>query len=173
MTVILGEPMRFDLTHTFDAPPEKVAAGMLDREFQETVTDIGDLHERRVLSQQELADGRLTRAVRCVLALEISGMARSMLGDSDPAWVQEEQWDETRGHCDWQIHPEVAGDLLSAQGTIDLASSGDKTTRTVAGDVKVRVPIYGGKVERWIVDGVSRAYDDEADLLARWLEREN
>ena len=45
-------------------------------------------------------------------------------------------------------------------------------SRTVTGEVKVRVPLYGGKVEGWIVNGVSRAYDEEAQRLAAWLERE-
>jgi hypothetical protein len=34
------------------------------------------------------------------------------------------------------------------------------------------VPLYGGKVEGWIVDGLRAAYDEEADRLAEWLERE-
>ncbi len=169
---ILVEPMRFELSHPFDATAEKVAAAMFDPAFQATLTDIGDLHDRTVLSVEESSLGGVTRKVRCVLSLEISGMAKSMLGDSDPAWVQEEHWDATRMHCDWTIHPEVAGELLSAAGTIDIEPVGDKTTRAVAGEVRVRVPLYGGKVERWIVDGVSRAYDEEADFLARWLERE-
>lgn len=164
--------MRFEVSHPFDASAEQVATAMFDATFQETLTDIGDLHDRSVLSVEETNHGSVTRKVRCVLALEMSGMARSMLGDSDPAWVQEEHWDADRMHCEWTIHPEVAGELLSASGTIDIGPAGGKAIRSVAGEVKVRVPLYGGKVERWIVDGVSRAYDEEADLLARWLERE-
>jgi len=169
---ILVRPMRFELSHPFDASPEQVSAAMLDPAFQETLTDIGDLHDRHVLAIDDGPDGEMTRRVRCVLALEMSGMARSMLGDADPAWVQEERWDESRTHCEWTIHPEVAKDLLSASGTIDIVGDGDKASRVVSGDVKVRVPLYGGKVEGWIVAGVSRAYDEEAELLTRWLERE-
>jgi hypothetical protein len=169
---ILEGQMRFEVSHPFEASAERVAAAMFDASFQETLTDIGDLHDRSVLSVEEADHGKVTRKVRCVLALEMSGMARSMLGDSDPAWVQEEHWDANRMHCEWTIHPEVAGDLLSAAGTIDIEPADGKAIRSVAGDIKVRVPLYGGKVERWIVDGVSRAYAEEADLLARWLERE-
>ncbi|MEA2452009.1 MAG: hypothetical protein QOG04_719 [Actinomycetota bacterium] len=145
---------------------------MFDPTFQATLTDIGDLHDRKVLSVEEAPDGTVLRKVRCVLALEISGIAKSMLGDSDPAWVQEERWDADRTHCDWVIHPEVAADLLSASGTIDIIGSEDKASRAVTGEVKVRVPLYGGKVEGWIVAGVTRAYDEEAALLGSWLERE-
>lgn len=164
--------MRFDLSHDFEAPAERIAELMLDPTFQETLTDIGDLHHREVLNSTEGQDGAVTRNVRCVLALEVSGIARSMLGDSDPAWVQEERWDASKTHCDWTIHPEVAADLLSASGTIDISGADATSTRSVAGEVKVRVPFYGGKVEGWIVKGVARAYDEEAERITAWLERE-
>lgn len=164
--------MRFDLSHAFDASPQHLSEAMLDPVFQATLTDIGDLHDRKVLSMEETDEGGLVRNVRCVLALHISGMARSMLGDSDPAWVQEERWDPTRTHCEWVIHPEVAAEFLSASGTIHIGDGDGTATRTVTGEVKVRVPLYGGKVEGWIVDGVSRAYAEEAERLTEWLERE-
>ena len=107
-----------------------------------------------------------------MLALELTGVARSMLGDADPAWVQHETWSQEGMHCEWKIHPEVAAELLSAAGAIDISGDETSSTRAITGDVKVRVPLYGGKVERWIVEGVSRAYDEEADRVAAWLERE-
>jgi hypothetical protein len=164
--------MRFDLNHVFDATPQQVVEAMLDPAFQATLTDIGNLHDRKVLSVEDTDDGGIVRNVRCVLALEVSGIARSMLGEADPAWVQEERWDATRTHCKWVIHPEVAAEMLSASGTIEIGDGGGAASRTVTGEVKVRVPLYGGKVEGWIVEGVSRAYDEEAQRLDEWLKRE-
>ena len=164
--------MRFEISHSFEAEPRAVGELMVDPAFQETLSDIGDLHDRHVLDQTEASDGSIARNVRCILSLHISGMAKSMLGDSDPAWVQEEHWDPSLTHCDWIIHPEVAADLLSASGTIDISGEGGKATRIVTGEVKVRVPLYGGKVEGWIVQGVTKAYDEEAERVAAWLERE-
>lgn len=168
-------PVRFELRHPFAATPQEVAEVMLDPDFQSTLTDIGDLHDRAVLSLEPDPDGGLIRRVRCILSLDVSGMAKTVLGDADPAWVQEERWDAERTHCEWTIHPEVAAELLSAAGTItieDPHGSEGKSVRTVTGDVRVRVPLYGGKVEGWIVTGVTRAYDEEAERLAAWLERE-
>ena len=36
--------------------------------------------------------------------------------------------------------------------------------------VKVKVPLYGGKVEGWIVDGLEHAYAEEAERLQAWLD---
>lgn len=164
--------MRFEVSHAFEVPPPELADALLDPLLQASLVDVGGLRDRAVVSVWEQPDRTVIREVRCVLALNVSGMARSMLGDADPAWVQHETWSADRLHCDWVIHPEVAADLLSASGVIDIASSGPGSSRVVTGEVKVRVPLYGGKVEGWIVDGVSRAYDEEAQRVAAWLERE-
>ena len=71
---------------------------------------------------------------------------------------------------EWNIHPELGGEMLRANGTIDLEDRGPRTNRHVRGHVKVSVPIYGGRVEGWIVDGLERAYEEEAERLEAWLE---
>ena len=73
----------------------------------------------------------------------------------------------------WKILPEIGGDLLKAKGDIAIEDKGDRSSRTVTGSVKVGVPLYGSKVEGWIVEGIEAAYTEEAERLAEWLEREN
>lgn len=162
--------MRFEVSHSFVADPERVAAALLDPDFQASLKSVGSLKDREVLAQETTADGRVARRVRSVLELELSGMAGRLLGDADPAWVQVETWDATTQTWTWHIEPEVHDDLLSAQGTTVISGDAEKTTRTVAGEVKVHVPLYGGKVEGWIVRGITEAYDEEAARLASWLE---
>lgn len=165
--------MRFEVSHTFPHPPDALAAALLDARFQARLETIGPLKERTVLSQEVASDGRVVRKVRCVLALELSGMAAGLLGDADPAWIQAEAWDPVTRTWTWEIHPEVHGDLLSARGTTVITGDAEKAIRTVVGDVKVHVPLYGGKVEGWIVKGISEAYDEEAARLEEWLEQRN
>ena len=163
--------MRFDLLHTFEWHPDAVAGALLDHDFQASLAGIGGLKDRTVLSQDEQPGGRVSRRLRCVLELEISGTARRFLGGDDPAWVQEEHWDPATQRWDWVIQPEVAKELLSASGHVALTEIPDGTRRTVAGEVRVHVPIYGGRVEGWIVEGITRAYNEEAAHLAAWLAR--
>jgi hypothetical protein len=132
---------------------------------------VGSLKERTILSQQEGPGGRVVRRVRCVLDINISGPARRFLGDKPPSWIQEEHWDPTTMRWDWVIQPEIAKELLSASGHAVLSSDGDGTVRIVVGDVRVHVPIYGGRVEGWIVEGITRAYSEEADRLSEWMGR--
>lgn len=161
--------MDFSLAHSFDAPVDALAAALLDRRFQDSLGDVGSLSERTVLSQEEKAGGRVVRRVRCVLAVDVSGVARKLMGDGDPSWVEEAAWDPAASRWEWVIHPEVAAHLLSASGSIAVAGDERRSTRHVDGRIKVHVPLYGGRVEGWIRDGIEAAYEEEAARLADWL----
>ena len=161
--------MDFEVEHLFSAPLDDLVAALLDKGFQESLSDIGALESRTLLTQDERSDGSVLRRVRCVLDIDVGGAARRFIGDGDPAWVEEAVWDPGTQTWRWEIHPEVAGNLLSAHGEIVLREHGSEALRRVAGSVRVHVPLYGGKVEGWIVEGIERAYDEEAERLARWL----
>jgi hypothetical protein len=161
----------FRITHNFAADPSTVAAVILDEDYQASLDGLGPLSERKVLEQESLPDGTVRRRVRCVLDIEVSGVARKFIGDADPAWIEHAVWDPKKQRWEWTIEPLVAEDLLKASGHIELAPGDGGTVRTVVGDVKVRVPLVGGRVEERIVEGLERAYDEEANALSRQLER--
>jgi hypothetical protein len=158
----------FAFEHWFEVPPEQVAQALLDLDYQETLKGIDVLSDREVLAQEEGGDGRVNRRVRCVLGIDLGG-AKRFIGDADPAWVEEATWDPETHKWEWKILPEVAKDLLTASGYIEIDGSEDESVRIVSGNVKVRVPIYGGKVEAAIVRGLESAYSQEAEKLAEWL----
>jgi hypothetical protein len=158
----------FSVSHFFDAGPDEVASALLDEGFQASLDGISALAERKVLSQETNGD-RVVRRVRCVLDIDISGPAKRFIGNGDPAWVEVGTWHPEEMAWRWIIEPEVAGELLAAEGVTRLSPDGQGTRRDVSGSVRVRVPIYGGRVEGWIVDGIERAYDEEAERLVDWL----
>ncbi|MDQ4094589.1 MAG: DUF2505 domain-containing protein [Actinomycetota bacterium] len=160
--------MDFSFDHRFDAPVDAVAEALLDEDYQRSLDGIRPLKKRQVIEQVEEDGGRVVRRTRCVLGTDL-GAAKRFLGEAEPAWVEEATWDPGRGKWDWVILPEVAADLLTSMGSIELHDAGDTTIRRVRGVVKVRVPLYGGKVERVIVNGLEEAYAQEATRLAKWL----
>lgn len=161
--------MDFTIEHSFDAPVTALADALLDREFQDSLGPLGHLAERDVLSQEKTPAGGVVRRIRCVLGIDVSGPARKLMGDGDPAWVEESTWDPAASRWDWVIHPEVAEHLLTASGAIEVTGDDSRSTRRVTGRIKVHVPFYGGRVEGWIRDGLETAYEEEAARLAGWL----
>jgi len=158
----------FEITHSFEVHPELVAETMLDKNYQVSLRSLGRL-ERELLDQETQADGRVVRRTRCVLDIEISGMAKRLIGDGDPAWVEKAVWSEEGMLWRFTIVPEIGKELLEANGTIQIAEGEDGTQRTIEGQVRVKVPFYGSRVEGWIVEGLIDAYDQEADRLRAWI----
>lgn len=161
--------MDFTVAHSFGAPVDALKQTLLDRRFQDSLADLRSLAERKVLSQEPSPGGGVVRRVRCVLDVQVTGMARKLMGDGDPSWVEEATWNPDRSQWDWVIHPEVAAQLLSASGVIEVVGDASRSTRRVRGRIKVHVPLYGGKVEGWIRDGIEAAYAEEAERIADWL----
>jgi hypothetical protein len=159
----------FEIEHSFAADPDRVAAAMLDQAFQNSLRSIGPLADREVLSQEQRPDGTVFRRIRCVLGIKLPSAAKTILGDSEPAWVEEATWDPIQRRWSWEIRPEVAKELLRSGGTIALDANGDGTIRRIEGHVQVRVPIYGSRVEPVIVDGLKAAYAEETARLEEWL----
>ncbi len=162
--------MDFEISHKLPHPLPEVAAAILDEAYQRSLSDVESLKAREVLSQEERNDGTVVRRVRCVLDIHITGAAKSFIGTGEPAWVEESIWYPVRQQWEWTVQPEVAGNLLDAQGYVSLKGDSGATARVVHGRVKVKVPLYGGKVEGWIVDGLEHAYDEEAERLQAWLD---
>jgi hypothetical protein len=159
----------FEFSHLIPARSDEVVRALLDVDYQNSLSGLGPLSERRVLDQQPIDDGRVRRRVHCVVDMNISGPAKRILGDAAPSWVEEAVWYPDRTTWEWRILPEVGGDLLRAKGEIRLDGVGGGTERRVTGTVQVKVPFYGGKVEGWIVDGLRDAYAEEAKRLSAWL----
>jgi Protein of unknown function (DUF2505) len=159
----------FLFEHRFDAPLKEVAEAILDEGFQESLDGMEPLKKREVLEQTEKG-GKVVRRSRCVLGTDLGG-AKKFLGNAEPAWVEEAVWNEATQKWTWVIKPEVAADILSSEGVTELIDEGEETLRRVTGFVKIRIPLYGGRVENVIVKGLQEAYENEADRLRKWLDR--
>lgn len=160
--------MRFEVEHSFAATADRLAELLLDLDFQNSLSDIGGVSKREVLLQEEDGD-EVLRHVRYVLDIQINGTARRFIGAGDPAWVEVARWHPDQMLWVWDIEPEVASELLEARGETIIGSNDDGSSRRVVGDIKVKVPLYGGKVEGWIADGLRKAYEEEALRIAEAL----
>ena len=66
---------------------------------------------------------------------------------------------------------ESPGKPTSASGTIRLEPSGAGTTEVVELDIKVKVPLIGGKLERLMAEKVAAGMDVEHTVGVAWLAR--
>jgi hypothetical protein len=96
----------------------------------------------------------------------VPGFARKFAGETTRA-VQTEEWGSPAGGT---ITIETPGKPTSIKGTLSLNESGGRTTETLEAEVKVKVPLIGGKLESLMADLVSSGMDKEQAAGVAWLE---
>ncbi len=90
---------------------------------------------------------------------------RKFAGETTRA-VQTEEWDSPAGGT---ITIETPGKPTSIKGTLSLVESGGVTTETLDVEVKVKVPLLGGKLESLMADLVAKGMDKEQAAGIAWL----
>lgn len=96
----------------------------------------------------------------------IPSFATKFVGDKIQV-VQKETW---TGPTEATLEVTIPGKPGHMRGTVTLAESGGQTVETVSGDIKVSIPLVGGKLESLIGDLLASALRTEGKVGARWLD---
>jgi hypothetical protein len=164
--------VRFSVEHRFAASLPAVERSMTDPDFFAELRNLPGI-EAPVLLERRERPGAVELDVRYVFSGDLPSVARRVLGRGELAWVQRSTVDLERHRTDFTIVPETHADLLTCAGTYvlrpDGSGEGEQTARTISGELRVRVPLLGGRAERAIVGGLVERLDAEAEALQRWL----
>jgi len=95
----------------------------------------------------------------------VPSFAKKFAGQTTRA-VQTEEWADPSGGT---ISIETPGKPTSINGTISLTESGGRTIETLDVEVKVKVPLIGGKLESLMADLVAKGMDQEREAGVAWL----
>jgi hypothetical protein len=97
---------------------------------------------------------------------DLPAFARTFAGESTQA-IQRETW---LGTTHGELSIESPGKPTSAKGTIRLEPSGGGTTEVVELDIKVKVPLIGGRLEKLMAEKVAAGMDLEQGVGVAWLK---
>ncbi len=159
--------MKFRKELAYDADPEDVFAMLSDPAFREKVA-----HAQEVVS----VDVRLTPSSGGFSLVNeqvqdtagLPALAKKIAGDTTQAVITEE-WSSAAGGS---ISITAPGKPTKAEGTITLRPGTTGTTELVELDVKVKVPLIGGKLEQLMVDNIDSGFDIEHQVGQAWLAGE-
>jgi Protein of unknown function (DUF2505) len=98
---------------------------------------------------------------------DLPAFARAFAGESTQA-IQREVWPST---TTGSLSIESPGKPASASGTIRLEPDGAGTTEVVELEIKVRVPLIGGRLEKLMAEKVAAGMDIEHAVGVSWLEQ--
>jgi hypothetical protein len=156
--------MKFTHDMSYDAPPEEVAAMLADRDFREKVCEAMDSSRYDVSVDGEGA-GMKVVIDQTQPARGIPSFAKKFVGDSIQI-VQRESWSSTTAAS---LLLEIPGKPGSLDGAIALRADGQGTVETVSGEVRVKVPVIGGKLEGLVADLLKSALRSEQKVGRAWL----
>lgn len=148
--------MKFSHEIRYGASAADVYALLADQSFREEVCRAGGALEHDV-SITPAGDGMKVVVDQTLPAAGIPSFATKFVGDRIQV-IQTETWTSpTQADLELQI-PGKPGHM---RGTITLTESAGETVEAVAGDLKVSIPLVGGKLEGLIADLLRSALKSE------------
>ena len=152
----------------YPAPPEAVFALLCDEAFRSAVCEATHALSHHV--EVGTSDGDVTVRTTRVMPAEVPDFVRRIVGETLTV-EQAERWGpaEASGARSAGITVTVTGQPAGMTGSRRLEGTANGTHESVRGDVKVRVPFVGARIEPEIADAIKAAIRKEGDLARQWL----
>ncbi len=160
--------MRFEVTQRFAAPVADVLAAYTDPAFYEQLVGLPKVGEPEVLDKRVDGD-RVVLRVHYRFTADLPSAATRVIDPKRLTWVEETTYDLAAATSRSRLLPDHYPDRLTASASASFTAAGDGTVRRIDGDLKVRMPLVGGKVEGAIVSGLKEHLADEAKVAERFL----
>ena len=155
----LSHELRYD-----GATPDQVYAMLADADFREAVCAY-QRFPRRTVTITPGGNGMSVSVDQYRPADEVPSFARKFVG-AEINIVQEEQWASATDAALTVTIPGKPGDM---RGTVHLEAADGGTTETVQVNVKVNIPLVGGKIEDLISGLLLKALKAENKVGVTWL----
>ncbi|HET6165750.1 MAG TPA: DUF2505 domain-containing protein [Marmoricola sp.] len=162
MSKKLRHEMRYD-----GATPEQVYAMLATPDFREQVCEYQRFPKRSV-TITPVGDGMRVKVDQHRPADEVPSFARKLVGDEINI-VQEEQWSSPTSA---KLQVSIPGKPGEMNGSVSITGDAGGTTELVEVEIKVNIPLIGGKIEGFIADMLLRALKAENKVGRRWLAGE-
>ena len=160
--------MKFRHELAYSASPAEVFAMLSDPAFREKVCAAQDVVSHDItLTPSGAGFTMVSEQVQNTAGLPT--IAKKIAGETTQVVLTEDWADATGG----SLEIVAPGKPTTAVGTIRLVAAGDGTTEVVELDVKVKVPLIGGKLEALMGDNIKTGMDVEHTVGAAWLAGEH
>jgi Protein of unknown function (DUF2505) len=160
--------MRFRIEQRFASGLAAVEAALVDPAFISRLATLPKMG-RPTLLDQNVDGSRTHQRVRYAFVGDLSGAVRAVVDPNRLTWVEDSVADSNTHLTTFEIVPDHYANLFHARGTFELRGAPVGCTRSADGDVGVKVPLLGRKVEAAIVSGLREHADLEVQVMDEWL----
>jgi hypothetical protein len=160
--------MQITRTHTFDHPIERCWQMFHDPDSHVAKFEAMGHRDLEVL-EQERTDTSLRLVIERMVDVEVPGFAKKVIKPTNLLRSIDEWKDLGDGTYGGTFELETKGAPIETRGRTLLSADGSSTRYEVTIDVKVKVPIIGGRIADFSKGIIDRQLDEEFRLGDGWL----
>lgn len=165
--------MRFRIEQRFAGSLADVENAIVDPAYLERLGSLPKLGAP-TLVHQVVADDSVQQWVKYRFTGDVNAAVRRVVDPARLTWVEESTLDRATHRTTWRIVPDHYAAMIRCSGTFQLTERPEGGTLRVAeAEIKVSVPLVGGKVERAIVSGLEEHAEAEQAVMDDWLGPSN
>ncbi len=156
--------MNFEIVQDLTASVADVDGALIDPAFLVRMAELPKLGSAEVLAQHR--DGEVMHQdVRFLFQAELSRAVTRVVDPALMTWIERSVCDLTAHETTCEIIPDHYGGLLSGRYRSVIVAQDAGSQRTITGELKVKMPLVGGKVEGAIVGGLKENAAAQVGLL--------
>ncbi|MEZ5320689.1 MAG: DUF2505 family protein [Microthrixaceae bacterium] len=156
--------MRFEVQQRFSRPAAAVAAVYSDPSTYERLPEFGRISRPDVLGCDRHGSV-VTLRLHYRFVADLPAAALAVIEPAKLTWVEETRFDLGTLTAVVRLLPDHYPQKMSASARTRFVDEAPGSTRSVEGDLRVRVPLVGGRVERVVIDGLREHLTVEARLV--------
>ena len=165
--VNLEDKVKLSVRHIFNCSMDTFWAMFWEPSYSELLEKETGV-KREMLWLREEGAVKIYR-VRFTPDKELPSAVARVTGSKKLIYEQENRMNTDTNTLDWQVFPAVAKDKVTAKGTMIMREVPGGVERNVEGDISVRVPMIGKRIEKLILGSVATSYERAADITHKWL----
>ncbi len=163
--------MRYHYAMVYEAPADRVYAMLVDPAFQTKRAQAGQPEHSEVTVTPGPGDGATVNVTRR-MAVDLPGFIRKFTG-SKLTLNEVQQWRDSAGSPDpvrdGTLKASITNQPGGVDGTLRVDEVGGSTTVSVDAEIKVSVPLVGGKIERYVAGMLDKLLAHEQVIGREWL----
>jgi len=159
--------MNFSFVHDFDIDAKSYWDVFWTEDYNKDLYKQLNMRSRTVLSQTD-EGGVIRRSQKMEPTSPIPSWATSVIRDT--SYVEHDTYHKDRSSMDVRIEPLLLKDRfhMSAVYSVTPLSEG-RCRREFKGEVRISVPLLGGRLEKMMVDQLRDAYDTAARVTREFI----
>jgi hypothetical protein len=163
--------MKIATTMEYAATPDEVFAVLADQAFQEAKC-AATAAIRYTAAITESGGSTVITTERILPADDLPDFAKNMVGETLKV-VETQTWGapSVDGSRTGTVQMAVAGVPVALNGTLALAPGGPGSVEHLDAELKAKVPLIGGKIEKAAAKPIEEAIAIEAATVKKWLAR--